>query len=198
MTLNKKNMRSLPFRRRKEARTNYRARNKIVLSGVIICTVRRSLNYVYVDFVKPQTKGDVKLAGANSKEILKKYGLVSGKNIPIAYLTGLLGGSRAKKVGIVDAVLNLSPAWYNNSSIPYATAQGCIDVGINIKMGEEAKVDISRIEGLHIANYAKMLKDKDIKEFETKFSGYSAKGLDPLLLPDKVRSVKEIIIKEEN
>jgi len=186
----------LAFRRRREARTNYRLRKKLIMSGLPIVNVIRSLRYIYVSFVDPKPKGDVTIASANSKELKKRFGLISVKNLPAAYLIGLLAGFRAKKAGIKKAILNLGVAWSKKASIPFAVAQGINDAGVEVPIGEEAKVDWSRIRGEHIANYAKILRENDEETYKKRFSQYIKEGLDPLELPKKFDEIREVILRE--
>ena len=186
----------IAFKRRREARTDYRLRKKLILSRLPLVNVRRSLNYINIHFVVPKPEGDYTVASATSKELIKRFGLVSGKNLPAAYLTGLLAGSRAKKAGISKAILNLGVAWSKKASIPFAAAQGIIDTGVEIPLGEEAKVDWSRIRGEHISSYAKLLKETDEEIFKKRFSRYLEKGLDPVDLPKKFDEVREKLMEE--
>jgi len=187
-------MRALAFRRRREFRTDYRLRKKLIISGLPLLVVRRSLRYVTVSFSIPEPEGDRSVASAHSKELMKEFGLVSGKNIPAAYLTGLLAGIRAKKAGIERAIVSLGVAWSKKASIPFAAAQGAIDAGVDIPIGEKAKVDPSRIRGEHIANFAHILKEKNPSEYERRFSNYLKAGVDPERLPDLVEEVKRKLL----
>ena len=186
----------LSFRRRREHRTNYRLRKKLILSGLPLFYVFRSLRYITVSFIIPKPEGDHTVAAACSKELMKRFGLVSGKNLPAAYLTGLLAGARAKKAGISKAIINLGVTWSKKASIPFAAAQGARDAGIEIPIGEEALVDWKRIRGEHIANYAKLLKQTDIERYKRMFSQYLEKGLDPESLPEKFDQIREVLLKE--
>ena len=188
--------RFLAFRRRREARTNYRLRRALILSGLPLVVVRRSLRYIYVSVVVPKPNGDFTIAAANSKELVKRFNLASGKNLPAAYLTGLLAGFRSKKAGVKKAVLNLGVAWSKKASIPFAAIQGMIDAGVEIPIGEEAKVDWSRIRGEHIASYAKYLREVDEETYKRRFSKYIEKDLNPEDIPAKFDEIRETIIHE--
>ena len=185
----------ITFRRRREARTDYRERRKLILSPYPIYMVRRSLRYITVTFTSPRIGGDIHLVGTSSKELLKRYNWVSGRNLPAAYLTGLIAGLKAKEKGIEKAVLSLGIAWTTAASIPFAAAQGSIEAGIEIPLGEEAEVDYERIRGVHIAQYAKALKEKDPEAYHRRFSRYLALGEDPEHLPERFDEVKRMILE---
>ncbi|MFQ5711696.1 MAG: 50S ribosomal protein L18 [Candidatus Geothermarchaeales archaeon] len=184
------------FRRRREAKTDYRLRKRLILSGLPLFTVRRSNNYIYVNFVLPEPDGDKTLANANSKELIKRFEIKSGKNLPAAYLTGLLAGLRAKRKRIKRAVLNLGPAWPTRASIPFAAVQGAVEAGIDIPIGDEAKVDHERIRGEHIASYAKLLEEREPDKFKERFSNYLEAKFDPKTLPERFDEIREALLKE--
>ncbi len=186
----------MPFRRRREAKTDYKLRKRLVLSGTPLLVVRRSSSYIYVDFVQPKASGDITLASANSKESANRFGFTGGKNLPTAYLTGLLAGLRAREKGIEKAVISLKPSWSVKASIPFAAAQGCMDAGVDVPMGEEAVVKTERIRGEHIASYTGSLKEQDEGRYERRFSRYLSAGLDPESLPEYFEKVKKAILRE--
>ncbi|MFQ6010160.1 MAG: 50S ribosomal protein L18, partial [Candidatus Aenigmatarchaeota archaeon] len=86
----------LPHKRRREKRTDYRARLRLIRSGKVRLVIRKSSSHMNVQFIDYVPEGDRTVVAANSQE-LKKYGWKGGTgNIPAAYLTGLLAGTRAK------------------------------------------------------------------------------------------------------
>merc|ERR1719352_1568812 len=96
------------FRRRREGKTDYGARRKLLLqdknkynSPKYRLVVRFSNRYVYCQIVYAEMIGDKILAQACSKE-LPKFGLKCGlKNFAAAYCTGLLLARRTlQKVGL--------------------------------------------------------------------------------------------------
>ena len=63
----------VPFRRRREFKTNYRYRLKLLKSKLPRAVVRKSLKHTIVQFIKFDSEGDQVLATASSIE-LKKLG----------------------------------------------------------------------------------------------------------------------------
>lgn len=187
----------VPYRRRREGRTDYRLRKKLLLSGKPLFTVRRSNKYVHVMITVPDIGGDKTLVYVLSKILAKKYGWVSLKNLPAAYLTGLIAGLIAKKKGIKEAIVNLGRAWTKRASIPYAAAMGALEAGLNIPIGESALIDESRIKGEHIANYAKYLKKNNPDLYRQRFSKYIEAGIDPEDIPKLFEETRAKILKED-
>ena len=85
----------VPFRRRREGKTDYKARKALVISRLPRVVTRGSLKHMNVQVIEATPTGDKVIVSANSQE-LKNYGWkVSCGNLPSAYLTGLLCGMRA-------------------------------------------------------------------------------------------------------
>jgi len=188
----------VPFRRKREFKTDYRLRYKLLKSGLPYFTVRRSNRYITVSVAVPEVGGDRTLFTVSSKILMKKYGWYGLKNTPAAYLTGLIAGKKAVSMGVKKAVINLGLAFTKRASIPFAAAMGARDAGLEIPMGEEAFVDESRIRGEHIAEYAKMLRESDPELFKRRFSQYLAVGFDPLKIPEKFEEVRRAILGDED
>jgi len=98
------------FRRRREGRTDYRQRHKLItqdknkyLSPKYRLVVRFTNRFVLVQVISAEIIGDKVLCAASSKE-LEKYGLKTGlKNYAAAYCTGLLVARRLlKQLGMDD------------------------------------------------------------------------------------------------
>ncbi len=188
----------VPFKRRREGKTDYRARYKMLLSGKIRAVVRKSLRHIVVQFIKAEMGGDKTLFTTWSTE-LKKYGWKYGcGNLPAAYLTGYLAGLKALKAGINEAILDLGPQRSTRGNRLYAVLRGLLDAGVEVPYGEGILPDISRIKGEHIVNYAKLLKEEDSNRYNKQFSGYIAKGLDPENIPNDFEKVLNNIAREFN
>ncbi len=188
----------VPYRRKREHRTDYRLRKELLKSKKPFFIVRRSNRYITISISVPAIGGDKTLFTVSSKELAKKYGWIGLKNTPAAYLTGLLAGKKALEMGVKEAVVNLGYAWSKRASIPFAAAMGAVDAGMEIPIGEKAMVDESRIRGEHIAEYAKMLKETDPDLFKRRFSKYLEAGVDPVDIPKRFDDVKEKILGGED
>jgi len=183
----------LPFKRRREGRTDYHARYKMLLSGKIRAVVRKSLRNIIIQFIKAELGGDKTLITTWSTE-LRKYGWRFGNgNIPAAYLTGYLAGLKAIKRGIEEAILDIGPHRSTKGNRLYAALKGLIDAGVEIPYGDGILPDIDRIQGEHIVDYAKKLKEGNKEKFERQFSDYIKRGLDPERISEEFRKTLNTI-----
>jgi len=186
----------VPFRRRREGKTDYRARKALILAKLPRIVARGSLKHMIVQVVKAKTEGDEVLISAHSKELTKKFGWKgSCGNVPAAYLTGFLCGLKALEKGIKKAILDIGLRTPTKGSRVFAVLKGLIDAGVEIPHGEERLPDESRIKGEHIANYAEQLATENPEEYKKKFSKYLTKRLKPEKLPEHFLKVKEKILK---
>src|SRR3989304_4874432 len=85
----------VPFRRRREGRTDYRRRLRLLRSGQARAVVRKSLNQTQVQIVAYDERGDRILASAVSRELSDFGWSGTTGDIAAAYLTGVLAGRRA-------------------------------------------------------------------------------------------------------
>lgn len=147
------------FRRKREGKTNYPKRLKILKGNIIRMVVRKSLKYITAQLIQYYPKGDKVLINATSKD-LKKYGWNGYcRNLPSGYLLGMLIGKKAIKSGFDNAVLDIGLN-NRNSSILFAVLKGAIDAGLKIPHEEKIYPKQERIEGKHIS-------EKVSKEFQS-------------------------------
>jgi len=169
--MKKANIFTVPFRRKKEGRTNYRKRLKMLLSSKPRLVVRRSLNNIYAQIIEYQPKGDKIILSANSIE-LERYGWKCNcGNVPSAYLVGLLIGRKAKDNGVKEAILDIGLHKPVNGSRIYALLKGALDGGLNVPCSADVLPKEERVTGLHIMNYASAL-SKNHDDYKKRFSGY--------------------------
>ena len=92
--------RKVQKRRRREGKTDYKARLKLLESELPRIVVRKSNRYVLAQYVKSEHAQDKVLLGVSSKELLEygwpKEASGSLKSIPACYLTGLILGKEIK------------------------------------------------------------------------------------------------------
>lgn len=155
-------------RRRREGKTDYRKRLKLLKSRKIRLVVRKSLKNTQIQFVEYKQTGDNIIATANSKELTNKYNWkFSTKTTPAAYLTGLLAGKRAKDKGIKECILDTGRYPPVTGGKIFASLKGVIDAGVNCPYNEEKIPDEDRIMGKHL--------DKNISpavnDIKTKITG---------------------------
>ena len=185
----------VPFRRRREGKTDYYLRRKLVISGLPRLVARKTLKHTVTQIIIARPEGDKTLISAHSKELIQKYGWLGGTgNIPAAYLTGLLIGYKALKANIEKAILDIGLHRPTKGNRVFAVLKGAIDAGLEIPHSEEILPDESRIKGEHIAKYAELLEKINPERYQRQFSQYLKKGLDPKTLPKHFEEVKSKII----
>ncbi len=155
-------------RRRREGKTDYGLRLKLVESGKPRLAIRKSLRNVTAQLIQYQEAGDKTLASASSRELIKLGWKHSRKNIPAAYLTGLLIGKKAKNAGVKEAVLDLGLYKSIKGNVMYAVLKGALDGGLEVPHSDEV-LPKERLLGVHTKN-AETIK-KDAESIKKKISG---------------------------
>lgn len=189
--MSKGNIFTVPFRRKREGRTHYKKRLKILLSTKYRFVVRKSLKNLQASIVEYTDNGDKVLFTVNSKSLTKLGWKGDNGNLPSAYLTGLLAGRKAIEKGISEAVLDLGFNKSVKGSRFYATLAGALDAGLKIPFDQGALPSKERIIGEHIVKYANILKNNKSR-YEQHFSNYLKRGLNP---EDMANHFNEIKVK---
>mgnify|MGYP001770661664 CR=1 FL=1 len=161
----------VPWRRRREGKTNYYKRYKLLLSGKPRMVVRRSNKYIWVQFIEFDIKGDKVIAAAHSKELEKLFGWKgSFKSTCAAYLTGFLAAARFLEKGGREAVLDIGLHKPTKGARVFAALKGALDAGVEIPHGEEILPSEDRIRCEHVARYAEELKKTNPELYKRRFS----------------------------
>lgn len=131
------------YRRRREGKTDYRARKALILQDKnkynvrkIRFIVRRTNNQIICQFATAHIEGDKILAEAKSKELVR-YGIPVGlKNYAAAYATGLLCARRFLKSLNLDGVFvgaeKASGEHFDIQGSDRRPVKAFLDVGITI------------------------------------------------------------------
>lgn len=180
-------------RRRREGKTDFRARKALILSRLPRLVTRGSLRNITAQIIVAKPEGDEVLASAHSSELRKKYGWKAPTgNVPSAYLTGFICGLKAKKEGITEAVLDIGLTAPTKGSRLFAVLNGALDAGMEIPY-DEVKLVKERAKGEHIAKYGKIM-GVGSEEFAAKFSKYLQQETSPEKMPELFSKVKADII----
>lgn len=143
-------------RRRKENKTDYLKRLKLLKSERARIVFRRTNRYIISEYIKSEDAQDKIIFGFDSRK-LNDYGWDkkaqgSLKSITASYLTGYLTGKTVIKqkleMPILDAGMNR--AIHKNKI--YAFLKGLIDAGIKIECKKEFFPEEERIKGEHLKN----------------------------------------------
>jgi large subunit ribosomal protein L18 len=183
---------SVQFRRRKEGKTDYKARKALVISGKPRLVVRSSVKNVIAQIIVAKPHGDEVLVSAHSRELKKYEWKAHAGNLPSAYLTGLLCGLKAKAQGIREAILDIGLHSPSKGARVFAVLKGVLDAGVDVPHSEEKLPDDKRVEGEHIAKYAESLASNP-EEYQSKFSKYLEQKLPPESLPKHFAKIKKEI-----
>jgi len=148
-------------RRRRDQKTDYGQRLKLLKGGNSRAVVRTSNNHTRVQISEFVREGDVNSAQTISKE-LEEYGWEGHTgNLPAAYLTGYLAGMRADTD---RAVLDTGLRTAKSGGRVFAAVKGLNDAGVEVPAGDEMIPEESRIRGEHIEE----MRDAEITDqFET-------------------------------
>jgi large subunit ribosomal protein L18 len=148
------------FRRRREGKTNYYRRRKLLQSRGPRLVVRKTNKRVIVQVIDAKVIGDDTIASAISTE-LGGFGWSAGvANLPAAYLTGFLVGLRAKARGVETAIMDVGLHPPIRGSKLYAAMKGAVDAGLEVPHDPEVLPDESRISGEHILQAYQYMTEK--------------------------------------
>lgn len=142
----------VPFRRRREGKTDYRTRLALLKSGETRVVVRSSNRNVVVQFVNYTEQGDVVVAAAEARELPEMGYKPAGNNTPSAYLTGRLAAVRAKEAGVEAGVLDIGRANPQKGGVLFGALKGVVDGGVEIPAGEGVFPAEERLRAEHLGN----------------------------------------------
>ena len=139
------------FRRRREGRTDYRLRLRLLKSELPRAVVRFSHGRVRVAVTGYAPVGDRVMAVAESPELLA-VGFPKGSLVstPASYLTGYLAGLRAKRAGTTRAVLDTGRRRPTPGGRLLGALKGLLDAGMEIPHGETVFPATDRLNGTHL------------------------------------------------
>ena len=150
----------VPYRRRREGKTDFRKRLRHLRSGMPRLVVRRTLTQTIVQFAEYDPQGDRILAQASSPELAKMGWSASTSTVPAAYLTGLLAAKRAAEAGVEEAVLDGGIGKPTVGGKVYSALQGVLDGGLWVPHGEEVLPSEERLRGEHLTEDVPPMFDK--------------------------------------
>lgn len=181
------------YRRKREGRTDYQKRLKLLRSRKPRLVVRLSLKHVRVQVIQAGINGDNTLASAFSKE-LSDYGWKGNtSNTPSAYLVGLLCGFRARKAGVSECILDIDRYVPVPQTKIFSALKGTLDAGLITPHEEKVIPSKECVRGEHIKEYAEELKTDNVL-YRRQFSNYLDKDMAPEEIPEHFNQVKQAIV----
>ena len=145
-------------RRRRECRTDYKARRILLESGIPRIVVRRTNKYFILQAVESVEAQDKVIATVTSKELLKNgWDVKAGgslKSIAAGYLIGIL---MAKKLKKGKYIVDLGMARTLKGSRVFAVVKGLVDGGLDISANEKVFPSEDRLNGEHLKDDVKVM-----------------------------------------
>ncbi|MCX8174221.1 MAG: 50S ribosomal protein L18 [Thermoplasmata archaeon] len=142
------------MRRKREGKTDYRFRLKMLRSGMPRAVVRKTNRNVIVQVSEFDLKGDRVIVSASGFELKKKFGFQGNTDTtPASYLAGYLAGKKALKNNVAKAVLDIGFHSPTKGARVFAVLKGLLDAGIEIPHQEEKLPDEDRLHGKHLKNF---------------------------------------------
>ena len=182
------------FRRIRERKTNYRKREKLLVGKKDFVTVNVSDQNISAQLIRPDLLGDKVMASVHSNELLSYGWKGLRKNIPSCYLVGLLLGKKCLQKKISSAILYIGKRHFTTKIA--ACLKGLSEAGLEMPFSENILPSEDRIQGNHIADYAKKLKaNEDV--YKSRFSSNLGSGLEPEKYPSHFSEVKDKIVNDK-
>ncbi len=183
------------FRRRREGKTDYTLRRKLVLSNKPRVVIRKSNTQTSIQLVHSYPEGDKTTCMVTSKALVDLGWKASTGNIPSSYLTGYYFGKKALLTKVVteedELILDigLTRKFYGGNL--FSALKGAVDAGLNIIHGDEKIFPTEqRIRGEHIAEFEKVLAESEEKDHR-----FSKMSIKPSEIPKHFDTLKDKIAK---
>lgn len=162
----RKKPKTIPYRRKREGKTNYRQRLKLLKMGKPRLVIRPSLKNITVQLVEFEPKGDKVLLCIYSSKLNKLGWKGATGNIPAAYLCGYWLGLEAQKKAIKEAVLDMGWKASTKGNRVYACLKGALDSGLKVNHSKDILPAEERIKGQHINEETTKMFEKIKKTME--------------------------------
>ncbi len=147
-------------RRRRENKTDYLNRLKLLKSGKPRIVFRKTNRYIISQYITSKEAQDKVEIETNSRELLAKTWpkefAGSLKSIPASYLTGFLMAKKILKAKKEPPIVDFGMIKTLHKTKVFAFIKGLIDAGLKIPCKEEAFPEKERIEGANLKeNFSK-------------------------------------------
>ena len=143
-----------PKARKRQRKTNYSTRMKLLKSGIPRIVVRKTNRYLIVQYITSEEAKDTVILSVSSQNLLKhgwpKELAGSLKSLPSAYLTGYLAGKEILEKTDGKVILDLGLQRSLKGNRLFAALKGIVDAGVNIAHDGKVFPSDERIEGKHL------------------------------------------------
>ena len=142
----------LRFKRRRNGKTDYRRRLRMLRGGAPRAIVRVSNTQVVCQLAQFDPEGD-RIVASFSGNNLAAYGWPVGastKSVPARYVAGYALGKSALSAGHDSAILDIGLASSSPGNRIFAALKGMIDAGLDVPHGDGVLPSDDRVNGAHI------------------------------------------------
>ena len=141
-------------RRRKENKTDYSKRLKLLKGNSPRVVFRKTNKYIIAQYVRSEETKDKIEIGITSKKLIEhgwpKNFEGSLKSIPAAYLTGFLLGKKIIKGKKETPIIDFGMARVLKKTVIFSFLKGIVDAGIKIKYKKDVFPDDKKIAGKNL------------------------------------------------
>ncbi len=155
---------AVQFARKLSGRTNYRKRLALLKSNLPRLVVRKTLTSIILQVANFDMVGDKVLLTLTSKRLKSLGWKHNCKNIPAAYLAGMLIGKMSLAANISSVTPDIGMQSVTKGGKIFAAIKGAKDAGLDVQVADSIAPSNEVISGAHIASYAK--NDSITKDFE--------------------------------
>jgi large subunit ribosomal protein L18 len=155
-------------RRRRENKTDYAKRIKLLKGESPRIVFRRTNRYIIAQYITSKEAQDKIEIGVTSKN-LKTYGWPaefegSLKSVTASYLTGFLMGKEIAQKKLKTPIVDLGMIRTISKNKAFAFMKGLVDAGVKINCPEENFPEEDRINGKHLkTDFSKTFKEIKLK-----------------------------------
>jgi|TARA_B100002003_G_C14061327_1_gene510898 large subunit ribosomal protein L18 len=184
----------LSYKRRRNGKTNYKKRLRLLLSGTARAVIRKTNTKSIIQITQYNATGDKVIIGATSDTIKKAGWPYNGANLPGFYLTGIAAGKKALEKGVDTIIIDVGLRRVTKANCLFAAMKGLKDAGLNVKLEDDQAPSQDRLEGKHISAYAAKLAAENKEQYDKLYSKYTKDGHKPEDMPQKVEEVKQKLL----
>ncbi|HOI18696.1 MAG TPA: 50S ribosomal protein L18 [Candidatus Woesearchaeota archaeon] len=187
----KKSTRMIPFRRKREGKTSYDRRIKLLKSGQIRLLISYGSRNIRAQAIKFNLKGDEVLADANAKSLNAFGWSFTSSNLPTSYLFGYYFGKLLLEKNLPEVIFDTGMITPKKGGKYYAFAKGVVDSSVSMEVDPAVFPTEDRISGKHITNHVKQLKQKGL--YDKRYSYHLKEKIDTEKITELFNNVLEKI-----
>ena len=146
------------YRRKRESKTDYNKRLKLLASRKPRAVIRFTNRKIIAQIIEFSPQGDLVRAAVSSNSLKEQGWAASHKNVPAAYLTGLLLAKKALAAGVHESIMDTGFKQPKLKGKIYTFLKGLIDGGLAVPYsGESIFPSNDKIQGEHLKDNVKTL-----------------------------------------